>query len=86
LFTRDVALLEEPHREATLRQVIGGRRAEDAAADNDDVGLGRKTLIAVNALDGGRHIPITSAIENTEAEFRSTLHRIRRSIECAEII
>src|SRR5204862_6122325 len=47
LFTGDVALLEERHREAALRQVIGGRRAEDAAADDDDIGLGRETLIAV---------------------------------------
>src|SRR6185369_15607881 len=58
LFTGDVALLEERHREATLREVIGGRRAEDAAADDDDVGLGRETLIAVNALDVGRHVPM----------------------------
>jgi hypothetical protein len=45
LFTGDVALLEQSHREATLRQEIGGRRAEDAAADDDDVDLGRETSL-----------------------------------------
>ncbi|MGY3406416.1 hypothetical protein ACVWZV_002529 [Bradyrhizobium sp. GM5.1] len=52
-----MTLLEERHREAALRQVIGGRSAEDTAADYDDIGLGRETLIAVNALDMGRHVP-----------------------------
>jgi hypothetical protein len=86
LFTGDVALLEQSHREATLRQEIGGRRAEDAAADDDDVGLGRETLIAVNAFDSGRHVPTNLGCQECGSKVPISLHRIVRSKECAEII
>jgi hypothetical protein len=33
----EVAALDQRHREAALRRVEGGRRAEDAPADNDQV-------------------------------------------------
>ena len=47
LLAADMALLDQRDGETLLRQMIGRRHADDAAADDDDVHLRRQAFVAV---------------------------------------
>jgi len=53
LLAADVALLEQRDRLSALREEIPGRRTDNAAADDDDVGRVGKLLVAADTLGRG---------------------------------
>src|SRR6266536_90590 len=55
LLAADMPLLDQRDGMTLLRQVIGGRDADDAAADDDDIGLRRQAFIACYAAERRGH-------------------------------
>src|SRR5258707_14125622 len=55
LLAGDVALLAQDGRDALLREEQGRARPDDAAADDDDIGAGRKSLVGCDRIDARRH-------------------------------
>ena len=55
LLGADMPLLDQRDREPFLRQMIGRRNADHAAADDDDIGLRRQALVACYAAEGWGH-------------------------------
>jgi hypothetical protein len=51
LLRADMPLLDQCNRLPLLRQVIGRRDADDAAADDDDIGLRRQALVACYSVE-----------------------------------
>ncbi|MHC2316402.1 hypothetical protein ACVINX_001169 [Bradyrhizobium diazoefficiens] len=55
LFAADMPLLDERDGKPLLRQMIGRRDADDAAADDDDVGLRRQAFVAIYTVERRGH-------------------------------
>ena len=53
LLARDPAFLAECHRHAALGEKERGRGADDAAADDDDIGLSRQLCCGADGIDAG---------------------------------
>ena len=70
LLAGDVALLAQHHRDAALRQEQGRASADDAAADDHDIGAGRQFLVGWDRIDARRHA-VTSAKVRARCEAPS---------------
>jgi hypothetical protein len=63
LLGADPALFHQRHRDAAPGQVVGGKDADDAAADHDDIGAGRERGRGVDVTQRGGHGESRSSVQ-----------------------
>eukprot|EP01022_Parablepharisma_sp_SALTPOND_P020762 TRINITY_DN385_c1_g2_i1.p1 TRINITY_DN385_c1_g2~~TRINITY_DN385_c1_g2_i1.p1 ORF type:complete len:839 (-),score=212.52 TRINITY_DN385_c1_g2_i1:241-2757(-) len=79
LLGADPALLDQHHRHATPRQVIGGEDADDAAADHDYVGRGGRCGGGLYPVQRRRHAYFSSLAATTVCTTQNLATRARLS-------